>query len=436
MSDIGAFTICGLVGMCGDLNQVHEKAIRTLLILDSLRGEDSTGIAAIAKYQGGVKLAKQVGDPFQLFDHKTYDKAFIGFQRAIIGHNRYATTGGVSRNNAHPFENRSLVGAHNGTLRNKHALVDPRDFVVDSENLYHHMDKLGLKDAMSNLDGAWALTWWNKDTKTMNFLRNKERPLYMCWSKDAKVLFWASEAWMLEVALDKHSIDHQDIWSLKEDTLFSMTINDQGIIGKPHISDCASGWKPYVAPVVAITKKEEPAAATPKKLETTGSVVALPTQCDTSYISKRVSSIETLSILRDSSGCRYVSCFDPDQPYYEIRLYARPNHPIWDLVGCSFAGTLSGWCAAGKSTSGYYKVAPDNIEISVPEEIEADAVEQIMGPSGKFISKETFHKEYAQCDWCTASLVFGDANRFTTGGQCVCPSCSKSKAVLEHVNLM
>ena len=81
-----------------------EKVLRTLLILDSLRGEDSTGIASIKKVGGDVIVAKSLGDPYQLFDSKSFDRALKASSKAIIGHNRYATTGAILTKNAHPFD--------------------------------------------------------------------------------------------------------------------------------------------------------------------------------------------------------------------------------------------------------------------------------------------------------------------------------------------
>src|SRR6185369_11244015 len=195
--------MCGLVGMAGDLNASHEKIMKDLLVFDTVRGVDSTGVCYVSKHNDEVKIAKQIGNPFELFDQKSFDKASNGLQKVMIGHNRYATSGAISRSNAHPFDVGKIVGVHNGTIKNKWNLHNHMDFKVDSENLYHHIQEKGLTDMLDKADGAWALVWWNKEDKTVNFLRNKERPLFFSSSTDAKgeadgkTIFWASEAWML-----------------------------------------------------------------------------------------------------------------------------------------------------------------------------------------------------------------------------------------------
>jgi glucosamine 6-phosphate synthetase-like amidotransferase/phosphosugar isomerase protein len=148
--------------MAGGLTANLDKVFKTLLILDSLRGEDSTGALLVSRFDGKATVAKQLGDPFCLFNDHKFDTAFRKINRVMLGHNRFATSGGVSKVSAHPFENASLVGVHNGTLINKHKLEDSSDFKVDSENLYHHIDKLGLDSALQVMEGAWALVWWNK----------------------------------------------------------------------------------------------------------------------------------------------------------------------------------------------------------------------------------------------------------------------------------
>lgn len=466
--------MCGIVGCAGDLTVQHEKIMRTLLILDSTRGEDSTGVAVIGKWEGNVKIAKQVGDPFQLFDHKSYDKAFSGMQRAIIGHNRWATVGQVVRQNAHPFENNSVVGVHNGTLKSKHLLADASQFKVDSENIYHAFDKHGVQDTMNYMNGAWALVWWDKDDQTINFLRNNERPLWMVRSDDGKVLFWASEHWMLDVALSKHGVKFGRITLLQEDVHHSIHVNNKGELDKVHVRNAPST---YVAPVhVAVTNqfarpnggpdagapttppsgnagsqvpavvgkpagtvqlnlvKGEPAAATVKKPEQAVCVVP----CDRSFLSAKNICIETLSSSKDEDGTSYIACFDPHHEYYEIRLYARPADPVWDLIGCDIKCDI-GVFSPHKHTPGrgYYKVKVDSITIIVPavaDELVDTPILTIKGPTGRDLDEKAFNREYPSCAWCSSPLDFFDRNKFSTGSECFCPSCTTNKDVLEAVS--
>ena len=137
--------MCGIVGQAGNLTIKTDAVFKTLLILDALRGIDSTGVAAIAK-DNTDRIVKGVGDPYCLFDNRRYNEVMSRANHILIGHNRYATQGSVSRKNAHPFEFTELIGVHNGTLKSKHKLLDSRNFDVDSENLYHHMNEKGLDD--------------------------------------------------------------------------------------------------------------------------------------------------------------------------------------------------------------------------------------------------------------------------------------------------
>lgn len=428
--------MCGIVGMAGDLNAKHEQAVRTLLILDSLRGEHSTGVVCVPKYGSLPKVAKQVGDPFQLFDHKSYDKAMMGTQRAIIGHNRYATTGAVNRNNAHPFEHESCVGVHNGTLHTKYLLADPQQYQVDSDNIYHHIDKHGLKDALKYMGGAWTLVWWDKENESINFLRNKERPLQMCWSKDGKSLFWASERWMLYAALGRHGIEYQDIFEMEEDVHFEILIDKNGVMSKPRLTNAPSTYKAAVyvthTPPAVVPKKEDPATAPVKKLNPPTTVGP-----EASYISAKQRTIETLGINKDEHGSSYISCFDSQREYFEIRLYAKPKDPVWELIGCDLIANISGFGASGKTPGrGYYKVSPHDFRVIAPVETPDEPEDTITNHRGNLITEAQFRKEYHSCEWCSSALVFGAANRFTTGGQCVCEGCSKDKEVQEYVNFI
>ncbi len=58
-----------------------------------------------------------------------------------------------------------------------------------------------MTEGRDSHDGAWALTWYDKKDGTINFLRNKHRPLFYAYTKDFDRLFWASEWRMIDAAV-------------------------------------------------------------------------------------------------------------------------------------------------------------------------------------------------------------------------------------------
>lgn len=232
--------MCGIVGVAGKINYDTIKVFDTLLDLDTTRGSHSTGIVSINS-RNEKFILKNLGTPWDLRELKGYNKATTLNSLLIIGHNRYATKGKVNKFNAHPFEFSKITGVHNGTLNNSKNLKDWKKFEVDSENLYYHMNENGVEDTISKLDGAFALSWVDEDNKTLNFIRNKERPLKYCYSKDGNTLFWASEEWMLTVACGKNNVKIEKINDFEENILYTFKIiendnfNNFKIVVKPTI---------------------------------------------------------------------------------------------------------------------------------------------------------------------------------------------------------
>lgn len=139
-----------------------------------------------------------VGTPEVLLDTKSYDRNIdVADTKVLIGHCRAKTFGAVNRANAHPFEHSHIIGVHNGTLDKDYGLPQRRDFDVDSDWLFWHMSQHGVRETVSIIEGAWALNWWDDQSKTLNFLRNDQRPLFFTHSENMKTMYWASEAWML-----------------------------------------------------------------------------------------------------------------------------------------------------------------------------------------------------------------------------------------------
>ena len=217
--------MCGIVGVIGKIGKTERDVFRQLLIVDSLRGADSTGFVSVKGNRSDV--FKRAGDPYFVMESNRFDKTLLTPANVLIGHNRFATVGAVNSANAHPFDFEDVVGVHNGTLRNKYALPDSQNFTVDSENLYHAINKEGVEATIPKVQGAWSLVWWNKKQKTVNFLRNDERPMCFCISKDKKTLFFASEVGMLSWILFRNRVEHEPIVLTAVDHLYSLVVKDE-----------------------------------------------------------------------------------------------------------------------------------------------------------------------------------------------------------------
>ena len=202
--------MCGIVGRAGPLLAADERMFKVLLLLDWFRGQDSTGVASVTK-KGSVTTLKVADDPIILMQHQDYETIVAGVSDAIwIGHNRASTVGASVRANAHPFTCGNITGVHNGTLTKESLSALRRNleetYETDSETIFAHMDLLGVEKTLRYLEGAWALVWYNSKDKTLNMLRNTERPLYTCEYKrkhtENRVLTWASEYRMITAAYD------------------------------------------------------------------------------------------------------------------------------------------------------------------------------------------------------------------------------------------
>lgn len=207
--------MCGLVGVAGHLDKDTKDMFQQLLYIDALRGVHSTGIIKASNFTHS--LFKKAVMPSEFLQYKQVDAMFASHGTVLAGHNRHATKGAINSVNAHPFEHGKITGMHNGTLSNQKLLPDHERFDVDSENIVHSLNELGVMETVAKIDGAAALVWWNSEEKSLNFWRNAQRPLFFAHSTDGTSFLWASEMEMLELVINRSKgfARFQDPYSMK-----------------------------------------------------------------------------------------------------------------------------------------------------------------------------------------------------------------------------
>jgi hypothetical protein len=203
--------MCGLVGVVNKysngMTKQQQEIFNALLFVDFMRGNDSTGVFAVHN-DGDILLAKEASDPIRFMGTKEYtnimDKTWSR-GNALIGHNRKATRGNVNDENAHPFVvDDKIVLVHNGTMYGDHKKI--ADVEVDSHAIAHiiHEKQGDVEAALSSFNAAYALIWYDFEGKTLNFVRNNDRPLWWMESNDSYI--WASEKCMLDFVTGKFNM--------------------------------------------------------------------------------------------------------------------------------------------------------------------------------------------------------------------------------------
>lgn len=365
--------MCGLVGMIGNIIEQDKKAFRNLLRFDVVRGEDSTGVAVVGRGNDDIHLYKKVGAPdvlFQSHEHFAKKGIYSGPDgKLFIGHNRYATTGKIIDENAHPFHHNTVVGAHNGTLDSLWGLEKGTTFDVDSEAIFYNLDKYDAEETIGNVDGAYALTWADMQENRFFVIRNKERPLHWTRRTDMDVIYWASMPWMLELALAYAGINHGDVHEFATDTLYSLDMSlvdeskarsmkwniKQGVKGYQWASNYNYGGQGKTNFTTTTTTQAnqngggtgnssnkqsatihpfKPSSSSSSTTTSKGSELTKDEQAQWSAWVDRDIDFRVQGSLKGMGNTEFVHCYpdDPLLPAMNIRIFAHGNTKLWNTL--------------------------------------------------------------------------------------------------------
>lgn len=419
-----------------------EKVFKNLLQLDTIRGPHSTGVAMV-RTNGDNKTVKKLGTPWEgLFDSKDFEEYLKGGSfNVLLGHNRWATKGKINAKNAHPFDFDTLVGAHNGTLRSVRDLDDHEKFEVDSENLYHHMERNGVAETVKVLDGAFALTWYNKEESTINFIRNSERPLYYCFTEDRKAIIWASEDWMIEVACGMAGQKFGEIFSVPIGIHFSFDIP----LGSPYqykpLEKCRTRklelrqnfQKAVVASTTSTATNNVFSAATNVGKSTPAAGFAeyqrfVGKSCDF-YVDK---------VSTNNYNQKFLQCWACDNDLVSIRCYAGEDSELWHKMLNSSNFFKAHVKSYSSSEKGYLTIDLRTVEeiIELGNTADDTPPETFVVYGGEVVSRVVYEQRTEKCcSWCSSPVDESDANDllWLDKHNFVCGSCKEFPDVKQYL---
>lgn len=222
--------MCGLNGMVFlkgvKRDEATMNAIRfvfnELMVESQDRGHHATGIASF-KRDGSFELYKKDKEAeLMTTNDADYLNIISGFDSEqssiVIAHTRYLTKGKAdNNNNNHPFDIESVVGVHNGSVKNDDLLFKEYNFKrigeVDSEIVYqliNHYNKEGitldgLKKALvsTRMRGLFALAFVHKNNPDLLHLVKQDKPLSIAYWEEAGVMIFNSVGEYIEKAFRK-----------------------------------------------------------------------------------------------------------------------------------------------------------------------------------------------------------------------------------------
>lgn len=241
--------MCGLYGystkegatLTKKQRELRGRILTGLALAMQERGTHSTGVAGVCK-EHEWHLLKQAASATEFVKTKEYQNFIAHDPRVVIGHTRFATVGAVINDNAHPFNEGNIVGAHNGSVSNWKDVYP--EGTVDSQAIFHNLNQHDnkFKKALKEVRGRFAITWFDQRNTDKLYIVRDVNPLSIVRIPELETYFWASLLYPLQAVLASHfDLSKTTIWTPKDEYVYEMT-------GQHKIKKTKIEFGKYIAP--------------------------------------------------------------------------------------------------------------------------------------------------------------------------------------------
>lgn len=209
--------MCGLFGFVREFPGTFQLRdyLMNFTLAGTMRGTESVGYYFGSPSKGQIEKFPVSGATLAYSKVMTPLNNLALGSTVLIGHHRASTHGEVNTANCHPFtrsfEDRTIIGAHNGVISSFSRVEAGREFVVDSDWAMFKLAQLG-DEAYKEFDGAFAFSYLDVKGGKFVLACNSLRPMCYAFVTKKNAMLYASEWGMLQCVASRNDIDLEDIY--------------------------------------------------------------------------------------------------------------------------------------------------------------------------------------------------------------------------------